>query len=305
MNTYTQKRQTDPLTANSAAQSGKGITLTDNRPQALVQRKLREAIQRHAGSDNAATDSQGISDEVVQCVIAPSYTAKAKRPANTPIPLDDSGEWKRPKWLRGEEDGVSTMINNLIAAGKVIQNPENPSYIRDNLTGTWVPLTSVNIDHIVDWKAYAQSRGVTDLQGLEETYHEMDNLQVTASRTNSSNSTSDVLHWMAGDKHEKYMGMMQNPHGQKRLDSFFGNVVDTNPEMTMQDIPEGRRFELMSHLGTIQNPRTSIAQSSPANGLDLLMAFAKARAITGVDMSQVYGMPEESQEDTEMKDENS
>ena len=159
----------------------------------------------------------------------------------------------------------------------------------------------VNIDHIIDWKAFAEQRGVTDLQELEEAYHEMNNLQVTASRTNSSNLKTDVLEWMAGPSHEEYMSMMQNQRGQARISSFFGEVADNNPFMTMDDIPEDRRQQLIGHLGTIQNPRSGMTMQERMNGPDLLMAFAHARAMARVDMSDIYGVQpmDESMEEEE------
>jgi len=232
--------------------------------------------------------SHGKDDGVVQRVVAPSFAAKGHRAPGTAIPLTASGGWSRPSWLRGERGAVQQVINDMIAAGRVVRSQENPAYIRDNLTGTWVPLTGVNIDHIVDWETFARSRGVTDYQGLEEAYHEMDNLQLTAARTNSSNSTTDVMEWMAGESHEGFMGMMGNPRGQQRLEGFFGEVVDTNPNMTMEDVPLARRGQFLNDLGMIQNPRDGMSMDGRVNGPELLMAYARARAMAGVDVSRFY-----------------
>lgn len=313
------KKNRSSIVVNPLAQKGthgkRGWSFVDNRPGAVGKSILQDADNNRSTVKNEKTNvlTDGLKSAlqqkgcentqrgdslngILQRVVAPSYAAKAPRAPGTPIPTTGNGSWIRPAWLRGESGAVRKLINDLITAGKVTRSPQNSAYIKDYLTGTWVPMTGVNIDHIEDWASFAESKEVADLQQLEMTYHEMDNLQVTASRTNSSNSTTDVLEWMAGEKHEKYMADMGNLQGQERLSGFFQEVVDNNPFMTIQDVPETQRAQFLSYLATIQNPRTGMNMSEGMNGVDLIMAYAHARAIARVDLSDVYSQVERDED---------
>ncbi|MDQ3110194.1 MAG: hypothetical protein M3R17_09890 [Bacteroidota bacterium] len=270
----------------------------DNRQETISQLKLRQiadsspriaqlnAFRDMANPPVASFSGLETANAVLQRVVAPSYANKKKRvDKKTEIP------WKRPKWLRGEEDGMQTVLEDLINAGKVARSKENKSYLLDGLTGTWVPMTGVNIDHIVDWSQFAKNQGVVDdLQELEEAYHEMDNLHITAARTNSSNSKTDILEWMVSPSHKKYMDQMENSGGQERIMSFLSEeVVNSNPFFELSDISESKRGKFIEHLGVIQNPREGMNMDQPMDGLKLLMAYSNARSMSGVDMSTIYG----------------
>ena len=228
-------------------------------------------------------------NEVVQRVVAPSYARKEPRAVNTPIPTTPNGKWKRPEWLRGERGAVTTLIGDLTQAGKVERSRENPSNIRDVYTGAWVSIIGVSIDHMVDWEQFAEQHDVNDHQELEESYHEMDNLQVSGSRVNSGMVRTDPIEWMASPAHEEMMNQTLNPQGHIRLQGFIDEYSQVN-DMSIQSIEESRRQEFFSHLASIQNPRDGARLDEPINAMRLMMAFSHARHIAGVNPPEPVGM---------------
>lgn len=323
MNSYTDKIQQNkkPTTPNTITQnknnSTAALSYKNISPAAVTQMQLQEIannslqvkqamqLQTMANNSEQAKDNQNLNNdtqntdnEVVQRVIAPSFAAKARRANGTAIPTTATGEWKRPKWLRGDDQAVQTIITNLITAGKAEVSPHNPSHIFDRYTGTWVSIIGVSIDHIVDWKSFAESKGAADYQALEDTYHEMDNLVVTGSRINSSSLQTDPLEWMAGRSHENFMNLTGNQRGQQRLDGFMQELIGVDPDMQITSIPEARRGQFLSHLGTIQNPRQGATMTEPMNAFSLMMAYQGARHIAGVrDHNETTGMQEEEKMD--------
>lgn len=283
--------------------------MINNSPKAKQATQLQEVVENTSSShieslqrkENKTSPKNLSSNEVVQRVVAPSFARKRVRAPGTAIPTNASGNWNRPDWLRGESDAVQTLIDDLIAAGKVRRSPENPANIFDVYTGTWVSIIGVSIDHIVDWAQFARRHGVVDYQQLEQTYHEMDNLLVSGSRVNSGMVQTDPLEYMAGPAHERMLSRTGNPRGHERLGVLMEDLIRVDPDMTIQSIQEDRRQEFLTHLGIIQNPRDGATMTEPIDPLRLLMAFRDARHIAGAEA--FLPMDRNAEDDAEAMDE--
>jgi hypothetical protein len=164
-----------------------------------LRRRPIEAFRRLATERSSGGSGQTDGVVIRRAPIASYGTLAPRALHDRAIPAHADGSWKKPKWLRGANDGAYQVRQDVAARTRSVTpqaaipfQPVRPQYACA-LCGQYSDLNGLSVDHVTDWYAYCQS--ATDLQGLEELFHEETNLHLVHNNCNSSKGASDLFDW--------------------------------------------------------------------------------------------------------------
>lgn len=195
-----------------------------------------------------------------------AFAALDPWPVGTAIPLEEDGTWKRPVWLRGQENGARTVRMQVLALKVPAMTAGHQDFWRCFRCAKLGDANGMAVDHVVDWKA--SCAGATDRQGLEARYHEVNNLEPVHTNCNSSKSDKDLFDWWVGAWAEPYVAH------DETLRTLRWGVAEVYKQWGVDwlyEVPEAARKPL------VQNIVAAAVKLPSANVLAHLMAAAKLK----------------------------